>query len=123
MPRDRRMITPLFGSVHIVLADLRKNSPTQGRCVHRTSSWSQGESLLVPPGVAIGYLATSRHAIVSESSTSFDPPHAGAGVRWDAPGIRECFPPDIVPIVHARDQLLPTIESYLTREERDGDGQ
>lgn len=112
LERDRRLFTPLFGAADFVMVDLRRGSNTLSKVVRKKLSWNTGESLMVPPGVAVGYLATSRHVIVQESSTSFDPPETvGSGVSWQSPAVRQYVP--VKPIVSSTENRLPHIEEYL----------
>jgi dTDP-4-dehydrorhamnose 3,5-epimerase len=75
------------GEVFDVVLDLRVGSPTYGKTASFNLSFSQGNFLYIPKGLAHGFCATSDNAIlVYKVSTVYSPSH-DQGVLWSSVGI------------------------------------
>ena len=98
------------GSLRVVLVDLRSGSPTCMRCVTagEAEMSSEGDCLLIPPGVAHGYASTSDSRLLYVVSRLYDGSDE-FGVAWDDPalgidwGIEQ-------PVLSSRDRANPTVE-------------
>ncbi len=102
-----KIVFCLAGEILDVLVDLRAGA-TFGAHAARTLSAGNRRAILVPPGVAHGFLAVSGEATVGYlTSTPHDPAH-DTGVRWDSFGFD--WPP--VAIVSGRDAALPALHDF-----------
>lgn len=106
-----KLVTCVFGEVIDVLLDLRIKSPHYGKCVSILLSDSKPQSLLIPIGVAHGFLVLSDGALLSyQTSTEYDV-KLDNGVRWDSFG----FNWPVVDIKCSdRDANLPTLADFNT---------
>ena len=99
------------GTLQIALADLRTGSPTfLTTQVFRLSS-SDSMSILVPPGVAHGFLAIEDVSLVYAVNRYYD----GAdeqGVAWDDPDLNIKWM-ELDPIRSDRDRTNPTVQDLI----------
>ncbi len=109
------LVTCSYGTVTAVLVDLRAASPTFRKATaHELSVWD-AVSLVVPPGVAVGFLVLSQHAVVNYNCDSLDECDETTGVTWRSPEIAALLPEGLDPIVAPSEARLPTVEDYLAR--------
>lgn len=105
-----KVLVCLTGTVRELLVDLRASSPTRGRLV--AFDFSPGCSVVVPRGVAHGFLNTGESdATVLIASDLTAGPSEPFGVRWDTVGYDW---PISTPVVSARDAALPMLSVALT---------
>lgn len=100
-----KLVSCLTGSVLDAAVDLRVDSPTYGGHATQVLTQDMNEALLLPPGVAHGFLATSDACLMAYSVTaehdgvrdgeSAGTPPTSTGrypvIRWCQPGMRR-FP-------------------------------
>ncbi len=60
-----KLVTCPYGEIFQVAADYRKNSPTYGKYYSMILSHKNKKSLLIPPGVANGFLVLSKECLYS----------------------------------------------------------
>ena len=105
-PQGKLMHCP-EGSAWIVGVDLRELSPSFGRNFVIQCSRENLHQVWLPPGLAAGFLAGPRGAIVSYacSGNTYDD-DAGHVLKWSdgAHGVRWPIPEGIVPVVSAKDR-------------------
>ena len=95
---ETKLVRCLRGAVHDVALDLRPGSPACRRSVGVVLSAEARNALLIPRGVAHGFLTLTEDAVVEYM---IDAPHASAqarGARWDDPafGIAWPAPPAVI---------------------------
>lgn len=102
-----KIVFCIAGEVLDVLVDLRAG-PAFGATYARTLSADNRNSILVPPGVAHGFLTLSGSATVGYLTTTPHDATHDTGVRWDSLGFD--WPP--VTTVSARDAELPRAADF-----------
>jgi dTDP-4-dehydrorhamnose 3,5-epimerase len=96
-PHDHaKLVYCLAGSVHDVLLDLRRSSPTYGQSFGTELSGTNRRLLFVPSGVAHGFLAREEGSLLIYKTSTVHAPSHDAGVRWDSFGYRWPVAPDLV---------------------------
>lgn len=73
------------GAAHVVILDLRPESPTYLRWLGTELSPENGRSLYVPVGFAQGYQTLADATEVAYQMSHEYVPEAAVGVRWDDP--------------------------------------
>lgn len=93
-----KLVRCVRGRIFDVAVDLRPESPTHRRWTSAELSARNGRSLLIPEGVAHGFLTLEPDTdVLYQISPTFRPGHE-AGVRWDDPafGIAWPAPPQVI---------------------------
>jgi|SRR5450756_1717029 len=104
-----KLVYCVSGGVLDVVLDLRKNSPTFGRCYARELSAINREMFFIPVGFAHGFLALQPDTtMVYLTSTEHSPAH-DTGVHWNSFGFDW---PDKNPILAERDKNLPALSGF-----------
>jgi len=75
-----------FGTVRVVLHDLRAGSPTEGATQHTDLQESEHRGIYIPPGVAHGFAALTDATITYLVDNYYNPADE-LGVAWDDPEI------------------------------------
>lgn len=111
-PEDHtKMVYCPSGRVLDVLLDLRLNSPTFGQSVAMELSAETRMILMIPAGIAHGFLSLEEQSImVYKTSTMHSPAH-DAGIRWDSFGFD--WGPD-VPVLSDRDAAFPALADFAS---------
>ncbi len=109
-PADHaKLIYCLSGRVRDVILDLRRHAPTYGQAAACELSADNRCVLVLPPGLAHGFLAlTDDSVLVYKTSPAHSPAH-DAGIRWDSFGFNWEVS---VPIVSARDAAFPSLADF-----------
>jgi dTDP-4-dehydrorhamnose 3,5-epimerase len=82
---ETKLVRVMRGRAFDVCVDLRPGSPTHRRWVGLELSAEAAEAVLIPEGVAHGFLTLEPDTdVLYQISPAFEPGH-GAGVRWDDP--------------------------------------
>jgi dTDP-4-dehydrorhamnose 3,5-epimerase len=95
---ETKLVRCVRGAVFDVAVDLRPGSPTHGRWTAVELTADNCRALLIPEGVAHGFLTLEGDTdVLYQISPAFQPGHE-AGVRWDDPafGIAWPFPPVLI---------------------------
>ena len=103
---ETKLVRCVRGRMFDVALDLRPGSPTHRRWTAAELSPQNGRALLIPEGVAHGFLTLEPDTdVFYQISPMFEPGHE-AGVRWDDPafGIDWPAPPEGI---SARDAAYP----------------
>ena len=103
---ETKLVRCVRGRMFDVALDLRPGSPTHRRWTAAELSAENGRALLIPEGVAHGFLTLEPDTdVFYQISPMFEPGHE-AGVRWDDPafGIDWPAPPEVI---SARDADYP----------------
>jgi dTDP-4-dehydrorhamnose 3,5-epimerase len=108
-----RCVTIISGRVQDVLLDLRKESKTYlEKIVFDWSDNDEVSSIVIPPGVAHGFLALEESTLVYASNNSYDP-NLDTGVNpfsLDLPFLAENLE------ISERDRSLPDISRWISSE-------
>jgi dTDP-4-dehydrorhamnose 3,5-epimerase len=108
-PHDHlKLVTCVAGEVFDCIVDLRTSSPTYADAYH--CQLSPGQSVLIPPGCAHGFVAVSDvDALLVYHVTTVHAPEHDAGIHWTSVDVPW---PIRAPIVSERDQRLPLLAEY-----------
>jgi dTDP-4-dehydrorhamnose 3,5-epimerase len=89
---ETKLVRAVRGRMFDVALDLRQESPTYRRWVSAELSAENARALLVPEGVAHGFLTLEPDTdVLYQISPAFQPGHE-AGVRWDDPAFAIAWP-------------------------------
>ena len=94
-----------FGTVRVVLHDLREGSPTEGVTQQTDLTGTDHRGIYIPPGVAHGF-ATLTDATITYLVDNYYNPSDELGVAWDDPEIAADWGVD-EPTLSKRDQSNP----------------
>ena len=84
---EKKILTVMVGALHVVIVDLRLDSPTL--MSHQAFRFEVGDrsSLLVPWGCATGFLTLVEHTVVHYQMGDVFQPENYAGFRYDDPAV------------------------------------
>jgi len=105
---------PINGTVQVALADLRQSSQTCGRTMVFHLSWEDSVCLLIPPGVAHGFLAVTDVTLMYAVDRYYDGTDE-QGVIWNDSALRIPWLMKY-PTVSERDMNNPTMEELRQGE-------
>jgi dTDP-4-dehydrorhamnose 3,5-epimerase len=105
-----KMVVCLAGAVYDVALDLRKRSAAYGRHAGIALSADTPMAVVLPPGVAHGFVAVAEDALVGYWLTSEHDAERDTGVRWDSFGASWPLPGE--PVVSDRDAALPRLQDF-----------
>lgn len=109
-PHDHeKLVYCIQGRVLDVVVDLRKGSPTYGQHCAVELDAARGHGLVVPKGMAHGFLALTESVLMSYKVTSVYVPENDAGIRWDSFGLDWGIDQ---PIVSSRDHAHPLFADF-----------
>jgi dTDP-4-dehydrorhamnose 3,5-epimerase len=77
----------MAGEIFDVAVDLRRSSPTFGKCAATTISGGGHRMVWIPPGFAHGYIVLSEHAIVLYKTTDYYAPEHERTILWSDPAL------------------------------------
>lgn len=97
------------GAVTDVLLDLRKQSPTYGRCIALPLTAESGQALYLATGIAHGFVALEAPALMIYNVTSEYAPAHDNGVRWDSFGLDWGV---AAPVVSERDRGFSALADF-----------
>ena len=98
-----KLVHVLAGEIFDVVVDLRRSSPTFGKCVATTLSGGAHRMLWVPAGFAHGYLVLSEHAIVLYKTTDYYAPEHERTILWNDPALGIRWPIEHDPVLNEKD--------------------
>lgn len=107
-----KLVTCLYGTIHDVIIDGRNDSPTFGEGYSRVLDFKSLEGLYVPPGCFHGFLTLSKFAVVVYNTTTYYDQESDGGINWECPEVKKHFPSDLMPILSAKDRVLPSWTEY-----------
>jgi dTDP-4-dehydrorhamnose 3,5-epimerase len=103
---ETKLVRAVRGRMFDVALDLRPASPTYRRWVAQELSAQNGRALLIPEGVAHGFLTLEPDTdVLYQISPAFQPGHE-AGVRWDDPAFGISWPAQPA-LISPRDATYP----------------
>lgn len=109
---ETKTVRCLLGEIFDVAVDLRPASPTFGQHHSVVLSGDGAGALVMPPGVAHGYLTLVPHSDVWYQMSVPYEPAAATGVRWDDPDLAIAWPDTPGRVVSARDGQLPRLAAW-----------
>jgi dTDP-4-dehydrorhamnose 3,5-epimerase len=87
-----KLVRCVRGRIYDVAVDLRPDSPTHRQWTAAELSAETGRALLVPQGVAHGFLTLEADSdVIYQISPAYEPGHE-AGVRWNDPAFAIAWP-------------------------------
>ena len=87
-----KLVRVVRGRMFDVAVDLRTESPTVGQWTSAELSAENGRALLIPEGIAHGFLTLEPDTdVLYQISSAFHPGHE-AGVRWNDPAFAIAWP-------------------------------
>jgi dTDP-4-dehydrorhamnose 3,5-epimerase len=103
---ETKLVRVVRGRIFDVAVDLRSTSPTYRQWVAEQLSAENGRALLIPEGVAHGFLTLEPDTdVLYQISPAFHPGHE-AGVRWDDPAFAIAWPAQPA-LISPRDATYP----------------
>lgn len=105
-----KLVMVTRGEIFDVAVDIRKGSPTYGRCVSQVLSDKNHEMLYIPEGFAHGFVVTSDVADVFYKVNSEYSQEHERGIVWNDNKLGIRWPVDN-PVVIQKDLQLPTIDN------------
>lgn len=109
-PSDHdKLVHCCTGRVLDVVVDLRRDSPTFGRCASTELDPDRATMVYVPTGMAHGFLVLEAPALLCYQVTTSHDPSRDGGVRWDSVPFEWPFADAIV---SARDAALPSLDAF-----------
>lgn len=109
-PHDHeKLVYCIQGQVLDVVLDLRTGSATRGRHIAVKLDAAHGQGLMIPKGMAHGFLALTEDVLMAYKVTSVYAPENDAGIRWDSFGLNWGVDQ---PIVSTRDRAHPKLSEY-----------
>ena len=110
---ETKMVRCTKGAIFDVAVDLRPASPTFGRHHSVHLSGENSRALLIPPGVAHGFMTLVHDCDVWYQMSVPYVPEAATGVRWDDPELAITWPiMDTGLTVSGSDRQLPCLEEW-----------
>ena len=107
---ETKLVRAVRGRIFDVALDLRPQSPSFRRWVAEELSAGNARALLIPEGVAHGFLTLEPDTdVLYQISPAFQPGHE-AGVRWDDPAFAIAWPAAPA-LISPRDATYPDVGS------------
>ena len=84
---EKKILTVMVGALHVVIVDLRSDSPTL--LSHQAFRFEVGDrsSLLIPEGCATGFLTLVEHTVIHYQMSDTYQPQNYTGFRYDDPAV------------------------------------
>ncbi len=108
--REVKLVRCTSGGAHVVIVDLRPQSPTYLEWAAFELSPANGRLLYVPEGFAQGYQTLADGTEVAYQMTHEYVPAAARGVRWDDPAFGIEWPAAEHRLISERDRSWPDYE-------------
>jgi dTDP-4-dehydrorhamnose 3,5-epimerase len=110
-----KLVRVSSGTIYAVVVDMRRSSPFFGRWVGVELSAENRCQLWIPSGFAHGFLVTSEHAEVQNSTTDYWAPEHERAVLWNDPELAIDWPLSGTPVLSNKDssgKLLVEAEAF-----------
>ena len=98
------------GSLHDVVVDIRRGSPTYGHWLGVELSFENGRQLFVPEGFAHGFVTLEPMTEIIYKCSDYYAPEADGGIRWDSCGVDWPFSGD--PVLSAKVAAAPALADF-----------
>jgi dTDP-4-dehydrorhamnose 3,5-epimerase len=103
---EHKHVRCVRGALFDVVVDLRPDQPTYRSWWGRELRAHDHTALVIPPGVAHGFLTLEPHTELEYLISTRYEPSAASGVRWDDPAFSIEWPRDPV-VISERDRSFP----------------
>lgn len=107
---ETKIVYCVAGAVFDVAVDMRSGSPSFGRVFTVELDSERGRAVYLPEGIAHGFQALRDGSTLWYQMGAVYTPGAARGCRWNDPSLAIDWP-IASPIISARDQALPLLES------------
>lgn len=108
-----KLIKVVQGEIYDVVVDLRKNSPTFGKCLGFRLSAENKQQLYVPRGFAHGFVVLSQSAEVLYKCDNFYAPQAEGGIIFNDTFLAiDWIVKESEIVVSQKDLALPTFSQF-----------
>lgn len=98
------------GAIFDVAVDVRRGSPTYGKCEGYELTAENGHQLYVPVGFAHGFVTLEPDSEIVYKCTDYYAPETEGAVRWDSCGID--WPLSVDPILSDKDAIAPALADF-----------
>lgn len=116
-----KIVRCLSGRLFDVAVDIRRNSPTFGKCISVELSPVENNRLWIPAGFAHGFCTLEPNTVISYRVTEYYSPEHDKGVAWDDPDIAVDWPtvadPDTLSGKDRQQPRLADLPTYFTMED------
>jgi dTDP-4-dehydrorhamnose 3,5-epimerase len=111
-----KLVRVVSGEVYDVAVDLRRSSPTFGRCVSGILSADNHRQLWIPPGFAHGFYVLSASADLLYKCTEYYAPAHDRTLKWNDPELDIPWPliSGRPPLLSAKDAAAPSLRNTPT---------
>lgn len=113
-PQDK-LIMIMQGEILDVAVDLRRGSPTFGRCTSRILSEENRHQLFIPRGFAHGFSVLSGEALVFYKCSDYYNPEGERGLKWNDPDLNIDWNVDR-PVLSEKDRNQPPLKDIPTED-------
>lgn len=110
-----KLVWVVYGEIFDVGVDIRRGSPTFGKCASFMLSSQNQRQVYFPVGFAHGFCVTSDRAIVAYKCTDYYEPKDERGLRWDDPSLGIDWPV-ADPIISDKDREFPFLEKVSVED-------
>lgn len=100
-----KLVRVTAGEIFDAAVDLRRSSPTFGKCVGTVLSAANKKQIWIPEGFAHGFLALSDATEVLYKTTDYYAPEDERCLIWNDTDVAIDWPKDLEPILSAKDRL------------------
>lgn len=107
-----KLIRVCRGCILDVIVDIRKGSPTYGRCISAELSAENWTQIFVPKGFAHGYCTLEDNTEVLYKTSDLWVPELDGGLRWNDPDLAIAWPNFAGSVVSPRDSKLPLFAEF-----------
>lgn len=104
-----KLVYCIQGLVLDVVVDLRRGSPTYGKHFSVKLDAARGHGLMIPKGMAHGFLALTEDVLIAYKVTTEYAPENDAGIRWNSFGLDWGVDK---PFVSVRDRTQPAFADF-----------
>ena len=111
-PHDHsKLIYVISGKTLDVVLDIRKQSPTYGKCFEMILDGQDNVSLFIPTGFAHGFLALEDNTVMLYNVSSVYNKENDLRIKWDTIGFDWKI---IDPVITERDCAFSSFEDFIT---------
>lgn len=111
---EAKLMRCVRGRAHVIVLDLRSETPSAGRWVALELDGDSGAAVYVPPGCASGFQTLSPNTELHYQMSAAYVPASARGVRWDDPRFALRWPITPPPVISSRDQRWPDFQASFT---------